>query len=62
MDFDQRLERAIERGQRKRSAEDRERAERAMTEDEISALHQHLNSLGTPKSNASPGTEPDVIG
>ena len=39
MDFDQRLERAIERGQRKRSAEDRERAERAMTEDEFKNLH-----------------------
>ena len=39
MNFDQRLERAIERGQRKRSAEDRERAERAMTEDEFKNLH-----------------------
>jgi hypothetical protein len=39
MDFEQRLERAIERGQRKRSAEDRERAERAMTEDEFKNLH-----------------------
>lgn len=39
MDFDQRLERAIERGQRKRSADDRERAERAMTEDEFKNLH-----------------------
>lgn len=39
MDFEQRLERAIERGQRKRSADDRERAERAMTEDEFKNLH-----------------------
>jgi len=39
MDFNQRLERAIERGQRKRSAEDRERAERALTEDEFKNLH-----------------------
>ena len=39
MDFNQRLERAIERGQRTRSAEDRERAERAMTEDEYKNLH-----------------------
>ncbi len=39
MDFDQRLERAIERGQRQRSAEDRERAERAMTEEECKNLH-----------------------
>lgn len=39
MNFDQRLERAIERGQRKRSADDRERAERAMTEDEFKNLH-----------------------
>lgn len=39
MDFNQRLERAIERGQRKRSADDRERAERAMTEDEFKNLH-----------------------
>jgi hypothetical protein len=39
MNFDQRLERAIERGQRKRSADDRERAERAMTEDELKNLH-----------------------
>lgn len=39
MDFDQRLQRAIERGQRKRSAEDRERAKRAMTEDEFKNLH-----------------------
>lgn len=39
MDFKQRLERAIERGQRKRSADDRERAERAMTEDEFKNLH-----------------------
>jgi hypothetical protein len=39
MDFNQRLERAIERGQRKRSAEERERAARAMTEDEFKNLH-----------------------
>lgn len=39
MDFNQRLERAIERGQRKRSAEDRERAVQAMTEDEFRNLH-----------------------
>lgn len=39
MDFDQRLERAIERGQRQRSADDRQRAERAMTEDEFKNLH-----------------------
>ena len=39
MNFDQRLERAIERGQRQRSANDRERAERAMTEDEFKNLH-----------------------
>jgi hypothetical protein len=39
MDFDQRLERAIERGQRKRSAEDRVRAERAMTEEDYKNLH-----------------------
>lgn len=39
MNFDQRLERAIERGQRRRSAEDRERAEQAMTEDEFKNLH-----------------------
>lgn len=39
MDFNQRLERAIERGQRQRSADDRQRAERAMTEDEFKNLH-----------------------
>lgn len=39
MDFDQRLQRAIERGQRRRTAEDRERAERAMTEEEFKNLH-----------------------
>jgi hypothetical protein len=39
MDFNQRLERAIERGQRQRSADDRERAERAMTEEECKNLH-----------------------
>lgn len=39
MNFDQRLERAIERGQRQRSVSDRERAERAMTEEECKNLH-----------------------
>ena len=39
MDFNQRLERAIERGQKRRSEEDRERAERAMTEEECKNLH-----------------------
>lgn len=39
MDFEQRLERAIARGQHHRSAMDRERAERAMTEEECKNLH-----------------------
>jgi hypothetical protein len=39
MNFDERLERAIERGQQQRSAQARERAERAMTEDECKNLH-----------------------
>ena len=39
MNFDQRLERAIERGQQHRSAQVREQAERAMTEDECKNLH-----------------------
>lgn len=39
MNFEQRLERAIERGQRKRSADERDRAARAMTEDEFKNLH-----------------------
>ena len=39
MNFDERLERAIERGQQQRSAQDRERAERAMTEEECKNLH-----------------------
>ena len=39
MNFDQRLERAIERGHQQRSAQARERAERAMTEDECKNLH-----------------------
>ena len=39
MNFDQRLERAIERGQRQRDAESRERALRAMTEEECRNVH-----------------------
>ena len=39
MDFNQRLERAIERGQRQRDAESRERALRAMTEEECKNIH-----------------------
>lgn len=39
MDFEQRLERAIERGQRQRDAESRDRALQAMTEEECKNLH-----------------------
>ena len=39
MEFEQRLERAIERGQRQRDAESRERALRAMTEEECKNIH-----------------------
>lgn len=39
MSFDQRLERAIERGQQHRSTQAREQAEREMTEDECKNLH-----------------------
>ncbi|MCX7392965.1 MAG: hypothetical protein NTW75_02440 [Planctomycetales bacterium] len=39
MNFDQRLERAIERGQQQRSFAERERAELAMTEEECKNLH-----------------------
>lgn len=39
MNFDQRLQRAIERGQRQRSEADRERAAKAMTEEECKNLH-----------------------
>ena len=39
MDFDQRLEKAIERGQRQRDADSRERALKAMSEEECKNLH-----------------------
>lgn len=39
MEFEQRLERAIERGQRQRDHESRERALQAMTEEECKNLH-----------------------
>ena len=39
MNFDQRLERAIERGQRQRDAESRDRALRAMTDEEYRNVH-----------------------
>jgi hypothetical protein len=39
MNFDQRLERAIERGQRQRDADSKERALRAMTEEECKNVH-----------------------
>lgn len=39
MNFDQRLERAIERGQRQRDADSRERLLKAMTEEECRNLH-----------------------
>ena len=39
MNFDQRLERAIERGQRQRDAESRERVLQALTEEECKNLH-----------------------
>lgn len=39
MNFDQRLERAIERGQRQRDADSRERTLQAMTEEECKNLH-----------------------
>jgi hypothetical protein len=39
MDFDQRLEKAIERGQRASVARAREEAERALTEKELQRLH-----------------------
>ena len=39
MNFDQRLERAIERGQRKRDAESRDRALRALTDEEYRNVH-----------------------
>lgn len=39
MNFDQRLEKAVERGQRQRDAESRERALKAMTEEECKNLH-----------------------
>ena len=39
MNFDQRLERAIERGQRQRDAESRERALQALTEEECRNIH-----------------------
>ena len=39
MNFEQRLERAIERGQRQRDVESREQAQRAMTEEECRNIH-----------------------
>ena len=69
MDFEQRLERAIERGQRKRSALDRERAERALTEDELKNLHskarlelsEHIETCLRKLTEAFPGFDFESI-
>lgn len=42
MDFNKRLERAIDRGQRTRDAAGRAKAEQAMNEDELRTLHSKL--------------------
>ena len=42
MDFDKRLERAIDRGQRSREAAGRAKAEQAMNEEELRNLHSRL--------------------
>ena len=39
MDFEKRLEKAVERGQRRRSARDAAEAHRAMSEEELRRLH-----------------------
>ena len=41
MDFDQRLQKAITRGEHTRSVEERKRAEKALTEEEFRNLHSH---------------------
>lgn len=42
MDFDERLQRAIQRGQRQRAAEGAEQARQALTEEEYRSLHGRL--------------------
>ncbi|MBS0204419.1 MAG: hypothetical protein JSS49_16055 [Planctomycetes bacterium] len=69
MNFDQRLERAIERGQRARTAENRERLERAMTEDEFKNLHskarlelsEHIEGCLRKLPDAFPGFDFETL-
>ncbi|MBM84369.1 MAG: hypothetical protein CMJ78_27760 [Planctomycetaceae bacterium] len=65
MDFDKRLERAIERGQRSKDAESRAAAEKAMTEEDLRNLHskcrlemtEHIENCLQQVSDHFPGFE-----
>ncbi len=69
MNFDQRLERAIERGQRQRDTESRERAVRAMTEEECKNIHskarlelsEHVESCLRKLSDYFPGFDYETL-
>lgn len=69
MNFDQRLEKAIERGQRQRDAESRERALRAMSEEECKNLHskarlelsEHVETCLRKLSDYFPGFEYETL-
>lgn len=69
MDFNQRLERAIERGQRQRDAESRERALRAMTEEECKNIHskarlelsEHVEACLRKLSDYFPGFDYETL-
>jgi len=63
MEFEQRLEKAIERGQRRRTARDAEQARRAMSEEELRRLHtsyrlelsEYINECVKRLANHFPG-------
>ena len=69
MDFDKRLERAIERGQRSRDAKSRETAEKAMNEQDLRNLHsksrleltEHIEKCLKGLSDHFPGFEYSTI-
>jgi hypothetical protein len=69
MSFDQRLEKAIERGQRQRDTESRERALQAMTEEECKNIHskarlelsEHIEGCLRKLADYFPGFEYETL-
>jgi hypothetical protein len=69
MDFNQRLQKAITRGEQTRNAEDRKRAERALTEEEFKNLHsqyrldlsEHIESCLRKLADHFPGFQYQTV-